>query len=1027
MLRVCKLFIGFLLVGLLLKSSSLGQQPPGTPGAQLSSGGTTSAPATAPARPLGTSPGQVPSGTGFAPQGRSVSPLQGPIVSPTAPGATAQPGATPAQRTPGLTQPAAPGQGKVGVTSPGTPGATAPTTSPLGFPGTPGITTPGVSPVPAGRDAPIQTPSAGSGSAPEQSVPAAGDVETPATGKAQVSETLSPIERLLAGDLTDPNTVLRQFGYDLFTRPPTTFAPVTDVPVSADYLLGPGDNINIVLWGGAQGGYQVEVDRNGAIAIPRLGVMQVSGLTLNQLQTFLQQRFAEFYPDFRMAVTMGKLRTILVYVVGEVRQPGAYTVSALSTIVNALFSSGGPTKSGSLRRIQLIRQGQPVHTLDLYNFLLQGDKSQDQTLQAGDTIMVPLIGPTAAVAGNVKRPAIYEIESGLTLHRLFDLAGGVTPLGYLQRVQVERVIANKRRVVVDFDLSTARQRARQDPWRTPIVEGDLVRVFSIIPTIENMVTLEGHVLRPGRYELKPSMRLRDLLPSYDILRPEPFLDYAEIVRYVEPDLQRIVIPFKLQALLAGDPAQNLLLHPQDTVRVYAKTDFVDVPRATIAGEVRQPGTYPLLGQMRVADLVAKAAGITKVAYLERAEILRVTETRDLRSLPFNLEAALRGESEHNLLLHDEDRLVIHNLFEQKFASQVRISGLVHNPGEYPLTEAMRLSDLIFRAGGLQKLAYREKAELTRHKIGQQGDMAIRIELNLGQAIAGDPAHNLLLEDFDHLLVRNIPEIELGRTMELVGEVRFPGVYPIQKGERLSSVLQRAGGFTKEAYPRGAVFTRPKVKAEQEKRLQELLREEEAMLLAQTAETTQGAVSQEEVQAQKQALESRRQLLERLKTVQPDGRLVLQLQPFEQFASSSQDIELDAGDRLVVPETPKYINVVGEVFNRTALIYDPQRTIGDYLQKVGGLRPEAEEDQMYLVQLDGTVISNAQNQFAVVLASGQTIRFRDFFTVQPQPGDTIIVPRRIVTTPTLRNVRDIVQILFQGVSVLGVITLLATSL
>ena len=406
-------------------------------------------------------------------------------------------------------------------------------------------------------------------------------------------------------------------------RVPSTFAPVTDVPVGPDYVVGPGDTLNILLWGGVQEGYQIEVDRNGAIALPRLGVVQVWGLTLDQVQRLLQQRFSEFYSDFRMAVTLGKLRTHLIYVVGEVRQPGAYTVSSLSTIINTLFASGGPTKNGSLRRIQLVRPGRPPRTLDLYSFLLQGDKSQDHIVQSGDTILVPLIGPVAGVAGNVKRPAIYEIEPNTTLRRLIELAGGVTPLGALQRVQVERLVANEKKIVVDFDLLTPRRQATPaDVWQTRIRDGDLVRVFSIITTLENLVQLEGHTVRPGTYELKPGMRLRDLIPSYGLLLPEPYLDYAEIVRYIGTDLRRTIVPFNLGALLAGDPTQNVALHPRDIIRLFPRADFVDPPQMRISGLVHKPGIYPLTEGMRISDLVFRAGNVLKFAYLERAELTR---------------------------------------------------------------------------------------------------------------------------------------------------------------------------------------------------------------------------------------------------------------------------------------------------------------------------------------------------------------------------------------------------------------------
>jgi protein involved in polysaccharide export with SLBB domain len=288
---------------------------------------------------------------------------------------------------------------------------------------------------------------------------------------------------------------------------------------------------------------------------------------------------------------------------------------------------------------------------------------------------VPLIGPVAGVAGNVKRPAIYELDPGTTLQRLLELAGGVTTLGYLQRVQVERAVANGRKIVVDVDLSALRPKAAPtDLWKTRITDGDLVRISAILTTLENAVQLEGHVLRPGRYELKPGMRLRDVITSYRDLLPEPYLEYGEIVRYFGADLRRTVVSFNLASLLAGDPAQNLTLQPQDIVRVFAKADFVDPP-------------------------------------------------------------------------------------------QVHISGLVHRPGLYPLTEGMRVGDLVFRAGNVLKFAYLERAELTRRTLGQAGENAIRVEIDLNKALEGNGEHNLFLQDFDHLVVRQVPDIELQRDIE----------------------------------------------------------------------------------------------------------------------------------------------------------------------------------------------------------------------------------------------------------------------
>jgi protein involved in polysaccharide export with SLBB domain len=261
------------------------------------------------------------------------------------------------------------------------------------------------------------------------------------------------------------------------------------------------------------------------------------------------------------------------------------------------------------------------------------------------------------------------------------------------------------------------------------------------------------------------------------------------------------------------------------------------------------------------------------------------------------------------------------------------------------------------------------------------------------------------------------------TVEILGEVRFPGTYPILRGERLSSVLRRAGGFTANAYMRGAVFTRLSVQQAQEKRLQELLQQEEAALLAESAAAAGAALSREEVLGETQALTARLQLLERLRAVRPEGRVVIRLQALEAFAGSDQDLELEPGDSLVVPQSLKYVNVLGQVYNPVALLYEPGRDLTYYLEKVGGVRAEANKKEIHLVQVDGTVISKTQDQFIVVQADGRTTYVGDFFAVQPQPGDTIVVPRRVRTLATLRNTRDIVQIIFQSISTLGVIAAL----
>ena len=406
------------------------------------------------------------------------------------------------------------------------------------------------------------------------------------------------------------------------------------------------------------------MDRNGQIALPEVGVLNVSGMTLAAMQDYLQDQLARKQTDFKMAVTMGRLRTIKVFVVGEADTPGSYTVSSLSTVINALFAAGGPSKNGSLRDIRLLRSNQkPLH-IDLYDFLLGGDKSDDVRLQDGDTIFVPLIGPVVGLAGNVKRPAIYEMAKPMTLREVLDLGGGVNYAGWLQQVQVERVENHQRRIVVDFNVAEQTGIAAKHAADTIVQDGDIVRVFAVSPFEQNVVRLAGHVSRPGKYELKPGMRLGDIITSYGVLLPQANLEHGEIERLVEPDYHPVIIPFKPGKLLEGDASQNIELVKFDTIRIYR--------------------------------------------------------------------------------------------WDQKGKRSVSIAGEVYRPGEYRFIPGMRLSELLDAAGGPQKNAYLKDAELTRRHISQTGMQTEKIDIDLEKALAKDPAQDIELQDYDHLIVRSNP-------------------------------------------------------------------------------------------------------------------------------------------------------------------------------------------------------------------------------------------------------------------------------
>jgi protein involved in polysaccharide export with SLBB domain len=740
------------------------------------------------------------------------------------------------------------------------------------------------------------------------------------------------LSRPAAAEVNDVSRNLKQFGYDVFSKPITTFAPVTNVPVGPDYVVGPGDSFSLTLWGRVDAQYSLLVDRNGLVVLPEVGALKVWGMKFADLEAYLQHELARKYTDFKMSVTMDRLRTIRVFVVGEASVPGTYTVSSLSTVINGLFAAGGPSKNGSLRKIRLLRNAAEPAELDLYGFLLGGDKTKDVRLQDGDTVFIPLIGPIVAVAGNVKRPAIYEMAAPMTLRQALDLAGGVTFSGWLQRVQVERVSNHERRIAVDFDISKDGAAAGNASVQNLMLQdGDMVKVFGVASQDEKVVHLEGHVLRPGTYEWKPGMRLKEVLTSYELLQPQPNTDYGEIIRLIPPDLHPITVPFNLGKLLADDPVQNVELAQYDTIRVFR--------------------------------------------------------------------------------------------WDKRISQKVTVSGLVFDPNAYRLVPDMKVRDLIEAAGGLQKNAYLRTAEVTRRHISQEGMTTEKIEINLEKAIAGDPENNIALRDYDYLVIRPIPDLQFGMTAEITGEVRFPGVYPIQKQETLSSLIERAGGYTEQAYLRGAVFTRKSAMEVQRHRLDELVSQIEQSTLSSSQQSISGAMDADAAKAQQAALETKKELLAKLRSAKVTGRVVVRLTSPEEFKRSKFDIEMEDGDKLVVPQTPGVVYVVGEVFNSTSLLYERGETVNYYLNRVGGMTKDADKKQVSVIMADGSVISMAQGN------RGRAIYWdRDynqwssggFMSYRMGPGDTIVVPRKIDKTQWLRNTKDITQILFQIAVAAGVV-------
>jgi len=736
--------------------------------------------------------------------------------------------------------------------------------------------------------------------------------------------------------------VLPLFGQSLFAQPPSTFAPVDLMQVPSDYVIGPGDELKINLWGQVQGNLRAEVDRSGQIYIPRVGQVAVAGIHYGELESSLRAEISKIFKNFNLTVNMGRLRTIQVFVVGEARSPGTYTISSLSSLVNAIFASGGPAPQGSLRHIQVRRDGTTISDFDFYDLLIKGDKSKDVQLQSGDILYIPHVGPLVAISGSVNTPGIYEVKDSSTLNDLVEIAGDLSTVADTNKITIDRFVEHHARQTLEFPYD-AQSRAES------LKDGDIVRVFSIVPRFVDTVTLRGNVANPGRYPWKPGMRIRDLIPdSQALLTRNYWRDRAAVVN--------------------GRATEYPIRSPQPTYTTRPEYQqqpggITPIPAATPQSQYPQANT-----SMNTPGYVEP--GVSNVADAGAAQNETYNQNQ-YRQTP-NTVASSRLPQQETLQPLTPSLSAVRDIAEdvRRYAPEIN--------WDYAIIQRVNPVDLS------SKLLW-----MSPRKAIIEKDEQSNIELQAGDIVT-------IFSQADI----SVPQADKSQYVIVEGEVMRPGIYKLEANETLRELLERAGGLTPNAYVYGAQFTRESARADQQKSIDELARTLDVQI-RQSATTIAASANPGDVG---QMVAAQQAIVNQLRNTRASGRVALAVRPKDTSVNDFPNLVLEDRDRLIIPHTPSTVSVVGDVYNPGSFIFEARNTAGAYLQVAGKGKPQSDLHHAFVLRANGFVV--AATDVNSVFAGSK------FERIHLYPGDQIVVPYKLPTGAFVRGLRDWTQIASQ---------------
>lgn len=790
-------------------------------------------------------------------------------------------------------------------------------------------------------------------------------------------------KRLLSRQIKESPKTLKRYGIEFFSN--KNGMDLASLPVPENYKLVPKDVLNVVLYGPKSDNMSLTIDKDGSIMIPSFGPLNVAGLSFGDAKKTISEALMAAYPNVGVTVSITQFSSIQVTLAGEVAVPGIYNVSSFSTVKEALIAAGGLSPNGSMRNVTIKRNGRVFMTIDLYT-IIRGSGRIDPLLRAGDVIVVPIMGKSVVIDGDVKRPAIYEAKKGTTIGDLIEYAGGIRASASKNDIRITRYESNQRVKVLNVSLAESSKIVAQDQ--------DRVYVYDLDKSNLRGVTLYGNIVKPGFWPLpKEGTTIQEFFKreiAQNTLRgvflEDTYFDYA-IIKRIGSDLKEELIGFSLNDALSGK--EKITLNYRDELYILNRSTVAHPSVVKISGEcVARPGEYKYVDNMTLESLVSTAGTSCPI---DRSRVTVISH--DLTNMSTNVKVL---DLDHETIpLHELDDVRVIGYFTTHPIKEATINGEVYKPGTYPISEkTTTVADLIKASGGMTEKASQERVEIVRYGIKEGVRTRNVITLTMAEVLSDA---SVALQAYDEVTIFKIPQWNERKSVTIKGKVLYPGEYAIEDGDTLSDVLKRAGGLSPSAYAPGAVFTRQELKTRQKEGVERQIKELENRILYISTQPTEAGQSASDKAQLVSLLGSLKEEIQKTEYV---GRLSINLtSDLHSFEGSAYDILLKDGDALYVPEREDSVMIQGEVLNPNTVVYNRSFSAHDYIEKAGGLKESADETNIFVVHANGE---------AEMIKSGYLFGN----STDIGPGDVIVVPMHISTFSGMQLAKDITAILYQ---------------